>query len=100
MSYYGGYGPHHGQQFGGYGGQQGLYQGDGRHHPFNAIGGAYTEGHRIGNGFGAAGNLITGHPGAALKDGAQFWGWGQAHNYLRHDGHFGQPNQPGHHHFF
>ena len=51
--------------------------------PLGAVAGGFTTYKKWKNGFGAAGNLLTGDLSGALVDGAQAYGWGKAHDYLR-----------------
>ena len=61
------------------------------HHPFNAAAGGFTEYKRVRNGFGGVGDLMHGDLSGAAGHGAKYWGWGKAHDHIRHHGHYGQP---------
>ena len=71
--------------------------------PLGAAAGGFTKYKKWKNGFGAAGNLLTGDVSGAFVDGAQAWGWGKAHDYLREPrnshgsgGHFGRSQRHSH----
>ena len=50
---------------------------------FGKVVGGFTKYKQWKNGFGAAGNLLTGDVGGAVVDGTQAFLWGKTHNYLR-----------------
>ena len=71
--------------------------------PLGAAAGGFTKYKKWKNGFGVAGNLLTGDFSGALVDGVQAYGWSKAHDYLREPrlghgsgGHHGRPQRLSH----